>query len=113
MLVSFRWLKDYVDIDVTPAEVADLLTMQGLEVEAVHEKIPAFAGVVTAKISSVKPHPRADKLVLCEMTAGDAVYAVVCGAPNIRQGDVVPLARVGASLPGGLTIKAAEIRGTL
>ncbi|MBI4634560.1 MAG: phenylalanine--tRNA ligase subunit beta [Deltaproteobacteria bacterium] len=113
MQLSYRWLKDYVDIDLTPTELADLLTMTGLEVEAVHEKAPAFTGVVTANISSIKPHPHADKLSLCEVSTGEAVYPVVCGAPNIRVDDIVPLAKVGAGLPGGLTIRKAEIRGVV
>ncbi len=111
MLVSFRWLKDYVDIDLAPAELADLLTMKGLEVEAVHKKEPAFTGVVAAKISAIEPHPRADKLSLCAVAVGDVSYSVVCGAPNIRVDDIVPLAKVGAGLPGGLAIRKAEIRG--
>ncbi|MDP2268865.1 MAG: phenylalanine--tRNA ligase subunit beta, partial [Deltaproteobacteria bacterium] len=72
-----------------------------------------FSRVVVAKILTIKPHPRADKLSLCEVTDGKNVYAVVCGAPNIRTGDIVPLAKTGALLPGGTTIKETKIRGEL
>ena len=113
MQVSLRWLKDYVDIEIEPEALAARLTMAGLEVEAVERRAPCFSRVVVAKIIAVKPHPQADKLTLCDVTDGDAVYPVVCGAPNIRIGDVAPLAKEGAVLPGGATIKKTRIRGEL
>ena len=70
MLVSLRWLRDYVDIDLTPAALADRLTMAGLEVDAIREAVPDFTRVVVAKILSIKPHPDAEKLFLCEVTVG-------------------------------------------
>jgi phenylalanyl-tRNA synthetase beta chain len=111
MQVSVRWLRDYIDVDVSPAELAERLTMAGLEVDSLHETGPVFSGVRVARIHSLKPHPNADKLVLCEVAAGETLFPVVCGAKNIRVGDVVPLAQVGATLPGGLVIKSAIIRG--
>lgn len=111
MLVSLKWLKDYVDIDLKAEKLAERLTMSGLEVESVKEIHPEFKGVVTAKIISVKPHPNADKLSLCEVTDGSKKYPVVCGAKNIKAGDVVPLAKVGATIPGGYTIKSSVLRG--
>ncbi|MCX5836418.1 MAG: phenylalanine--tRNA ligase subunit beta, partial [Deltaproteobacteria bacterium] len=111
MLVSLKWLKDYVDIDLSATELADRLTMSGLEVDAVHETVPAFSDVVVAKILSVKPHPNAEKCFLCNVTTGEATYPVVCDAGNIRAGDVVPLAKVGAAILGGYTIKSSTIRG--
>ena len=111
MQVSVKWLRDYVDVDVSPAELAERLTMAGLEVDSLHETGPAFSGVHVARIHSLKPHPNADKLVLCEVTTGDAVRPVVCGAKNIRVGDTVPLAQVGATLPGDLVIRSSIIRG--
>ena len=113
MLVSLRWLKDYVDVELEPGELADRLTMAGLEVESVSEAGPGFTNVVVAKILSIKPHPGTDKLSLCEVTTGDEKYPVVCGAKNINIGDVVPLALVGATIPGGYTIKSSRIRGEL
>jgi len=111
MLVSLKWLRDYVDVDVPAAELAERLTMAGLEVDALNEKGPAFRGVRVARILSLKPHPDADYLSLCEVTTGESSYPVVCGARNIRVGDTVPLALVGATLPGDLVIRSSRIRG--
>jgi len=113
MFVSLRWLRDYVDIDLAPEALADRLTMAGLEVDAIRETASGFSRVVVAKILSLKPHPGSEKLLLCEMTTGTDVLPVVCGATNIQVGDVVPLALVGAVIPGGDTIKSSRIRGEL
>jgi len=111
MKVSLRWLRDYVDIDITPQELADRLTMAGLEVDAVEQYTPAFTGVVTARILTMHRHPDADKLHLLEVTTGGEPLPIVCGAPNMKPGDVVALATVGAVIPGGYTIKSSKIRG--
>ncbi len=111
MLVSLKWLKDYVDIDLTALELADKLTMTGLEVEEIKTILPQFSGVVVSRILSVKPHPNADKLSLCEVSDGRHNYPVVCGAKNIKSGDIVPLAKVGAVIPGDYTIKSSILRG--
>ncbi len=111
MLVSLKWLKDYVDVKLTAVQLADKLTMAGLEVDEIKTIAPGFSGVVVAKILSVRPHPNADKLSLCDVTDGAQTYPVVCGAKNIKAGDVVPLAKVGAVIPGGYTIKSTSLRG--
>jgi phenylalanyl-tRNA synthetase beta chain len=111
MLVSLKWLKDYVDINVTAEELSEKLTMAGLEVDEIKTIRPSFSGVVAAKIISVKPHPAADKLSLCDVTDGFQTYRVVCGAKNIKAGDIVPLAKVGATISGGYTIKSSVLRG--
>jgi phenylalanyl-tRNA synthetase beta chain len=111
MLISLKWLKDYVNVDLAPGELADRLTMCGLEVDAIHETTPGFSSVVAAKILTMKPHPNADKCFLCDVTAGEVTYPVVCGVGNMRAGDMVPLAKIGATLPGGYTIKSSKIRG--
>jgi len=111
MLVSLKWLKDYVDLELTAQELADRLTMAGLEIDEIKTITHKFTGVVVAGIVSVKPHPGADKLSLCEVTDGARVYPVVCGAKNIKAGDVIPLAKVGAVIPGGYTIKSTILRG--
>ena len=114
MKVSLKWLRDYVDIDLDAKALADRLTMAGLEVDALEEAGPSFEGVVVARILSVRPHPQADKLHLCDVsTGGDQVVSVVCGAPNTRAGDTVALAAVGATIPGGYVIKASRLRGEL
>lgn len=111
MLVSLKWLRDYVDIDMPAGQLAECLTMAGLEVDTVEEKRPDFSGVVVAKIVKIEPHPDADKLVVCGVSTGDRSCLVVCGARNINVGDIVPLATVGARIPGGYTIKLSKIRG--
>jgi phenylalanyl-tRNA synthetase beta chain len=111
MKVSFNWLKEYVDCGLTPAELADRLTMAGLEVEGVEEKGAALKGVVVAQITSLAPHPRADRLSLCSVKTGERTYPIVCGARNMKQGDKVALALAGAELPGGTEIKKTKIRG--
>lgn len=111
MLAGFTWLKDYIDITESPGEIAERLTMAGLEVDSVTESGPGFSGVVVGKITALSRHPNADKLSLCDVSTGDRIHKVVCGAANIHVGDVVPLATVGATIPGGYTIKHSKIRG--
>ena len=111
MLVSLKWLKDYVDIVMTAEKLAHELTMTGLEVDEIKTIGPHFRGVVVAKILSVKNHPSADHLSLCDVSDGTETYKVVCGAKNIASGDIVPLAKIGAEIPGGYKIKASILRG--
>ena len=113
MLVSLKWLRDYIDVELTPEEIAVKLTMAGLEVDSIDRITPGFSGVVVAKILSIKSHPNADKLSLCEVSTADQVFPVVCGAKNINEGDIVPLAKVGATIPGGYTIKSSRLRGEI
>ncbi len=111
MLVSLKWLKDYIDLDMTAQELANRLTMAGLEVDEIKTIAHKFSGVVVARIMSVRPHPGADKLSLCDVSDGFNTYPIVCGAKNIKAGDVVPLAKIGAVIPGGYTIKSTVLRG--
>ena len=111
MRTPIRWLQDYVDIDLSPGEIAERLTMAGLEVDSVEPKRPDFSDVVVARVLSVKPHPDADKLSICQVRTGETVYPVVCGAPNVHAGMLSAFAKVGAVIPGGYTIKSTKIRG--
>jgi len=111
MKVSLKWLRDYVDVDLTPSALADCLTMAGLEVDAVEAAGPGFDRVVVARILTVRPHPQSEKLFCCEVTTGEETLPIVCGAPNTRAGDTVALAKVGATIPGGFTIKSSRLRG--
>jgi len=113
MKVSLNWLKEFVDIDQTPAEVAEILTMAGLEVEGLEQKAQNLNDFNVAKILDIKPHPRADRLSICKLDAGKETVSVVCGATNINKGDFVPLALPGTSLPDGMAIKVSRIRGEL
>jgi phenylalanyl-tRNA synthetase beta chain len=111
MQFSESWLRSFVDPALDSEALAHLLTMSGLEVEEREPVAPAFTGVVVARVLAVVPHPNADRLRLCTVDAGGAApLSIVCGAPNVREGMVVPCATVGASLPGGLTIRRAAVR---
>ncbi|MFA7666857.1 MAG: phenylalanine--tRNA ligase subunit beta [Burkholderiaceae bacterium] len=112
MRVPENWLRSFVSPDWTTEEIADRLTMAGLEVEECASAAPAFAGVVVAGIRRIEPHPDADKLKVCEVDAGDGVLrTIVCGAPNAAAGMRVPCALPGAVLPGGFTIEPVKMRG--
>jgi phenylalanyl-tRNA synthetase beta chain len=111
MRLSINWLKDFVDLTVPAADLADRLTLAGLEVEALEEVAPDFSGVVVAKVNRVEPHPQADRLQVAEVTDGRASYRVVCGAPNLTAGQLYPFAPLGAVVSGGHKIKAAKLRG--
>ncbi len=113
MIVTLRWLRDYVDIGLPVEDLAHGLTMAGLEVEGIHERHAWLRGVVAARVEAVEKHPGADRLSLCRVTDGEKSYRVVCGAPNVREGIVVPLALPGTQLPGGLTLREATVRGQL
>jgi phenylalanyl-tRNA synthetase beta chain len=110
--VSLAWLKRYVTIDETPSTLAGDLTMFGVNVEGIESLAPPFTGVVFGKVLEVAKHPGADRLSLCSVDVGGArPLAIVCGAPNVRAGMNVAVAREGAVLAGGRTIKKSKIRG--
>lgn len=112
MKVSWRWLSELVDLaGIDPDEAARLLALRTADVEGV-ERIGALDGVVTARVLDVVPHPDADRLRVCTVDAGDPTpLQVVCGAHNVAAGQTVCFARVGTTLPVGLTLKKAKIRG--
>lgn len=112
MNVSIKWLKEYVDFDLPPETLAERLLMLGMEIESIRQLGEGLDRVVIGRINTVEKHPKADKLVLCNVDVGSGADAqIVCGAPNAREGLVAPVALVGAQLPNGLTIKRAKIRG--
>lgn len=112
MRLADDWLREWVEPVPPIAALAHTLTMGGLEVDGVEPAAPAFAGVVVGRIVAIAPHPQADRLRVCEVDAGTSEYLqVVCGAANAAVGLRVPLARVGATLPDGLEIKPARLRG--
>jgi len=110
MIVPESWLRSFCNPKLPGAKLAERLTMAGVEVESYEPAVPAIAGVVAAEVRAVDKHPNADKLTVCNVRAGGATYRVVCGAPNVRVGMRVPLAKVGAKLPGG-EIRKSSIRG--
>jgi phenylalanyl-tRNA synthetase beta chain len=117
MQFSERWLRSFVDPPLSSDELAHLLTMSGLEVEACQPVAPRFSGVVVGQVLAVERHPNADRLSVCSVDAGTGeTLAIVCGAPNVAVGMKVPVARVGATLPGEspdspVAIGPAVVRG--
>ncbi|SFL15783.1 phenylalanine--tRNA ligase subunit beta [Rhodanobacter glycinis] len=112
MKFSENWLRELVEIKADRAQLAHALTMAGLEVEELTPLGESLDGVVVAEIVAAEKHPQADRLQVCKVDAGQGEpLQIVCGAPNARVGIKVPLATVGASLPGGIAIKAAKLRG--
>ena len=111
MKVSLNWLRDYIEITMEVKDLVDLLTMAGLEVEAAISTGEGFEKVVVAEIKTIRKHPNADKLSLVEVLTDREKFSIVCGAKNIREGQRVPLALVGARLPNGIEIKKSKIRG--
>ena len=113
MKVSLNWIKDYVEIRMELKELLHLLTMAGLEVEEATSVGEGLENVVVAEIQTIRKHPNADRLLLVEAKTHQETYSVVCGATNIKEGQKVPLALVGARLPNGIEIKRSKIRGVL
>jgi phenylalanyl-tRNA synthetase beta chain len=111
MLVSLNWLKEFVDITESAEEIADLLTMGGVEVEGITYVGAGLDKVFTAQIKEIAPHPSADRLHLALVSLGDRDVEVVCGAPNLSVGQIVPYAAAGATLPSGLELTEREIKG--
>ena len=111
MKVSLSWLQDYVNIDVDVVKLAEALTMAGLEVDALVDRYAYLDHVVVGRIVEVVPHPQGNTLSVCRVDMGTGIKPVVCGATNIKEGDLVPIALPGAQLPSGATIEAGRIRG--
>lgn len=111
MKFSESWLRDCVDIEASREELAARLTAIGLEVEEITPVGGELPGVVVAEILECAKHPEADRLQVCKVATGGETVQIVCGAPNARAGLKAPLATVGSSLPGGIAIKAAKLRG--
>ena len=120
MKISYNWLKQYIDTDLTPRQVSEILTNTGLEVEGLEEVQSVkggLEGVIIGEVLSCEKHPDADKLTVTTVNlGGEEPVQIVCGAPNVAAGQKVPVATVGATLwpdEKGFTIKKAKIRGEL
>jgi phenylalanyl-tRNA synthetase beta chain len=111
MIVTYNWLKEFVDFDFSPEELSHRLTMAGLEVDAMEKFGDGLDSVIVARLVSVDRHPDAERLTLCQVDTGSEMVQVVCGATNHRAGDLVALAQVGSVLPGDFKIKKSKIRG--
>ena len=111
MKVPYSWLRDYVEIKLSPEELAERLTMVGLEVGAVTVFAPLGEKFVAGRIEGIREHPNASTLQLVNVYLGNGSLEVVCGAKNIKKGDMVPVALAGSVLPDGKVIQQTEIRG--
>ncbi|MCA1796011.1 MAG: phenylalanine--tRNA ligase subunit beta [Geobacteraceae bacterium] len=111
MIVTHKWLREFVDFDLSAAELSHRLTMAGLEVDSMEEIGAGFDSVVVARLDSVELHPQANRLTICQVCTDTEVVQVVCGAANHKSGDLVALAQVGSVLPGDFKIKKSKIRG--
>jgi phenylalanyl-tRNA synthetase beta chain len=111
MRVNIDWLRDWVELTGDAEGVAADLTTSGLEVDALEPLATETTGIVVAEVLRVERHPNADRLSVCLVDDGAGQHQVVCGAPNVAAGIKAPFARVGAKLPGGKAIGAAELRG--
>src|SRR5260221_10951143 len=116
MKVTLNWLKQYVEFTWSAEQLAERLTMIGIEVEGVQKLGGEFAGVVVAQVITRDKHPNADRLSLCRVADGKGERQIVCGAQNFKAGDKVPLILPGASLPAKpgeqpFTIKISKMRG--
>lgn len=111
MKASIEWLKEYSDIDVNSKELGDILTMTGSKVETIDSKGNDIKNVVVGKILEIEKHPDADKLVVTKVDVGTEKIQIVTGANNIKVNDIVPIAKNGAELPGGKSIKTGALRG--
>lgn len=112
MKISYKWLKEYVDIKISPEKLAELLTMHSFEVENIIYQGRELENVVVGEVLEKKKHPSADKLSIVEVKISETeILEIVCGAPNIEVGQKVAVALVGAQLPCGLKIEKRKVRG--
>ena len=111
MKASIEWLKEYSDIDVDTIKLGDILTMTGSKVETIEQKGNDIKNVVVGKILEIKKHEDSDHLVVTKVDLGNEKVQIVTGANNIKEGDIVPIAKDGSELPGGVKIKRGLLRG--
>ncbi len=111
MRVPYNWLKEFTPLSASADDVAEKLTMRGLEVEALERFSPAFSGVYVGKVVDVEKHPSADRLHLCRVDTGTEILPIVCGAPNVAKDQLVPVAMPGARLGDDFTIEKRTLRG--
>lgn len=111
MIVNTKWLEQYTEIPYSPEELEEKLTYLGLESTIKKNPAEKINGVIISEITEIFPHPNADRLCICRVDTGIDTMDVVCGAPNVKVGQKVPLAKIGTTLPNGMTLKPVKIRG--
>lgn len=114
MNVSYNWLKEYIDFELSPEELVEELTHAGLEANLVEQYPDYYRDIKIGKVLSKSPHPDADKLSVCQVDLGEEEsFQIICGAPNVAEGQTVAVATIGTTFPDGLKIKKAKLRGVL
>jgi len=112
MKLPLKWLKEYVDFNVTPEKFVELMMWRGFEIAEIIDEMPGVSNIVVGRIEKIEQHPNADKLKICEVNIGkEENLTLVTGAPNIFEGALVPVALDGATLPGGVVIHSTVMRG--
>jgi phenylalanyl-tRNA synthetase beta chain len=113
MRVPLNWLREYCDPDLDTTQIEERLTMTGTKVETIlHHGVPSLEHFVVGRVLSVVPHPKADRLRVCEVDVGESSPAeIVCGASNVAHGQAVAVALPGATMPGGMKIEPTKLRG--
>ncbi len=111
MKASIEWLKEYTNIQKEPKELAEILTITGSKVETIESKGNDIKNVVVGKILEINKHPNADKLIITKVNIGSEIVQIVTGADNVKVGDLIPIAKDGSELPGGVKIKKGMLRG--
>ena len=111
MKASIEWLKEYSDIDVDTLKLGDILTMTGSKVETIEQRGKDIKNVVVGKILEIKKHEDSDHLLITKVDLGNEIVQIVTGANNIKENDIVPIAKDGSELPGGVKIKKGSLRG--
>ena len=113
MLVSYKWLNEYVDLkDITPTELADRLSLTGIEVEGLESPEEGLKKIVVGDVKECVPHPDSDHLSICQIDIGEEELSqIVCGAPNIKAGVKVIVALPGSRIGGNVKIKKGKMRG--
>jgi phenylalanyl-tRNA synthetase beta chain len=111
--ISLNWIKEYVNLDdISTEEIVEKLTMSGLEVEDYLDQNRKYAGIIVGLVKEVKKHPDADKLTICTVFDGKSDVQVICGAPNVDEGQNVAFAPIGSIIPkGNMEMKKVKIRG--
>ena len=113
MYISMNWIKDFVNLDdIEPEELMKKFNLTTAEIEGYEHKGQETTGVIFAKIEKVENHPNSDHLHILAVNTGTEVLQIVCGAPNVRVGMIVPLATIGATI-GGMTIAPANLAGVM
>src|SRR6056297_2354665 len=112
MLISKIWLDKYIKVmDIDDEKLDKLLSLSGTSVESIEKPWEEISGVYTGTITRIKNHPDADKLIICTVDTKDGQYEIVTGDTTLEEDDIIPLAKIGATLKDGLKIKKAKLRG--